>query len=82
MVLVNIKLYSALRELERKYLENLGIKKIKWSEEVTNEVLERLREKGTPQNNILRRKAYRIGHTQRRNCLLHDVIEGQMTEVK
>ena len=39
-------------------------------------------EKRTLLNNILRRKANWIGHTLRRNCLLHDAIEGQMTEVK
>ena len=33
-------------------------------------------------NNILCRKASWIGHVLRRNCLLHDAIEGQMTEVK
>ena len=33
-------------------------------------------------NNILRRKANWIGHILRRNCLLHDAIEGQMMEVK
>ena len=33
-------------------------------------------------NNILRRKANWIGHLQRRNCLLRDAIEEQMTEVK
>ena len=33
-------------------------------------------------NNILRRKANWIGHILRRNCPLHNVIEGQMTEVK
>ena len=55
------------------------MEKIKWTEKVTNEqVLERLREKRTLLNNILRR----IGHILRRNCLLHDAIEGQMTEVK
>ena len=32
--------------------------------------------------NILRRKACWIGHILRRNCLLHDAIEGLMTEVK
>ena len=31
---------------------------------------------------ILRRKANRIGHILRRNCLLHDTIEGQMMEVQ
>ena len=33
-------------------------------------------------NNIVRRKANWIGHILRRNYLLHDAIEGQMTEVK
>ena len=33
-------------------------------------------------NNILSRTSNWIGHILRRNCLLHDVIEGQMTEVK
>ena len=33
-------------------------------------------------NNVLRREANWIGHVLRRNCLLHDAIEGQMTEVK
>ena len=33
-------------------------------------------------NNILRRKANWIGHILRKNCHLHDVIEGQMTEAK
>ena len=32
--------------------------------------------------NILRRKANYIGHILRKNCLLHDTIEEQMTEVK
>ena len=59
------------------------MEKIKWSEKVTNEhVLERIEEKRTILNNILRRRANWIGHILRRNCLLHDVSEGQMTEVK
>ena len=59
------------------------MEKIKWSEKVANEeALERIEEKNTLINNILRRKANWIGHILRRNCLLHDDIEGQMTEVK
>jgi hypothetical protein len=59
------------------------MEKIKWSEKITNEqVLGRIGEKRTLINNILRRKANWIGHILRRNCLLHDAIEGQMTEVK
>ena len=59
------------------------MEKIKWSEKVTKEqVLEHIGEKRTLLNNILRRKANWIGHILRRNCVLHDAIEGQMTEVK
>ena len=59
------------------------MEKIKGSEKVTNEqVLDRIGEKSTLLNNILRRKANWIGHTMRRNCLLHDAIEEQMMEVK
>ena len=58
------------------------MEKIKWSEIITNgQVLERVRER-ILLNDILRKKANLIGHILRRNCLLHDVIEGQMTEVK
>ena len=39
-------------------------------------------EKRTFLNNILRGKVNWIGHILRRNCLLHDAIEGQMAEVK
>ena len=50
---------------------------------VTNEqVLDRIGEKRTLLNNILRRKANWIGHILRRNCFLHDTIEAQMTKVK
>ena len=57
--------------------------KIKRSESVTSEqVLERTGEKRTLLSNILRRKANWNGHILRRNCLLHDVIEGWKTEVK
>ena len=58
------------------------MEKKKWSDKVINEqVLDRIGDKRTFLNNILRRKAYSIGHILRRNCLLHDAIEGQMTEV-
>jgi hypothetical protein len=56
---------------------------IKWSEKVTNKkALERIEEKRTLLNNILRREANWIDYILRRNCLLYDVIERQMTEVK
>jgi hypothetical protein len=59
------------------------MEKIQWSEKVTNDqVLERVGEKRTLLNNFLRRKANWIGHILRRNCVLHDVLEEQMTEVK
>ena len=59
------------------------MEKIKWSEKVTNEqVLERIGEKRTLLNNILHRNANWIDHILRSNCLFHDAIEGQMTEVK
>ena len=59
------------------------MEKIKWSEKVTNgQVLDHIGEKRTFINNFLHRKANWIGHILGLNCLLHDVIEGQMTEVK
>ena len=59
------------------------MEKIKWSEKVTNEqVLDRIGETRTLLSNILLRKANWICHILRINCLLHDAIEGQMTEVK
>ena len=58
------------------------MEKIKWSEEVTNEQGDRIGEKRTLLYNILLKKATWIGHILRRNCLLHDSIEGQMTEMK
>ena len=59
------------------------MKKIKWSEKVTNEqVLERIGEKRALLHNILRRKVNWIGHILRINFLLHDAIEGHITEMK
>ena len=59
------------------------MEKIKWSEKVTNEqVVERIGEKRTFLNNILRRKVNWIDHILRINCLLHDAIKGQMMKVK
>jgi hypothetical protein len=78
-----------LRKLQWKYLVSfemwcwMRMEKLKWSEKVTNEqVLERIGKKRTLPNNILRRKVNWICHILRRNCLLHDTIEGEMTEVK
>ena len=56
---------------------------MKWTEKVTNEqVVDRVGEKRALINNILHGKPNWIGHILRRNCHLHDAIEGQMTEVK
>ena len=57
--------------------------KIKWLQKLTNEqVLEHIAGKRALLHNILRRKANWIDHILRRNCLLQNGIEGQMTEVK
>ena len=59
------------------------MEKIKWSDKVTIEqVLDRIVEKRTLLNNILCIKSNLICHILRRNCLLHDATEGQMTESK
>ena len=59
------------------------MEKTKWSKKVANEqVIEYIGEKRTLLNNILRRKGNWIGHILKRNCLLHDAIEGHMTEIK
>jgi hypothetical protein len=53
--------------------------KLKWSEKVTSEqVVKHIGEKRTHLNNILNRKDDSIGHILRINCLLNDVIVGQM----
>ena len=59
------------------------MEKIEWSEKVTNEeVLEHKGEKRTLLNNTIRRRVNRVDHILRINCLLHDAIQGQMTEEK
>ena len=64
------------------------MEKIKGSEKVTNEHESNMNnmfltgEKRILLNNILHRKADWIGHVVMRNCLIHDAIEGQMTQVK
>ena len=55
------------------------IEKIKCSDKTNEEVVERIGEKRTFLNNTLCRKSQL---DIRRNCLLHDVTEGQMPEVK
>ena len=43
---------------------------------------DRIEEKRALLNNIQSRKANWIDHILRRNCLLHDAVQGQMAEVK
>jgi hypothetical protein len=85
----SIALYGAetwtLRKADRKYLESFEMwcwrrmEKIKWTEKITNEeVLSRVDEKRTILDTIFQRKKNWIGHILRRNCLLHDVIEGKL----
>jgi hypothetical protein len=57
------------------------MEKIKWPEKVANgQIIECIGEKRTILNIILNRKANWTGHILRRNCLLQNAIEGQMTE--
>ena len=49
---------------------------------IIESIIERIGEKRTLVSNVLRRKVNWIGHILRRNCLLHDIIEGQMTKAK
>ena len=52
-------------------------------ESLINEpVLELVEEKRNLLNNMLRKKVNWIGQILTRNCLLHDALEGQMTELK
>ena len=59
------------------------MEKIIWSEKVSNEeVFVCVGEKRILVNNILLRKYNWIGRILRRKCLLHDVIQGQMTIIE
>ena len=58
------------------------MEKINLPENIINEVLEHIRKKRTLINGILRRKANYIGHIVTIDCLIHDAIGGQMTEMK
>jgi len=55
------------------------MEKISWTDHVRNEdVLLRVKEQRNILHEIRKRKAYRIGHILRRNCLLQLVIEGKI----
>jgi hypothetical protein len=54
------------------------MEKISWTDHVRNEVLLRVKEQRNILHEISKRKANRIGHILRRNCLLPQVIEGKI----
>jgi hypothetical protein len=55
------------------------MEKISWTERVRNEkVLHRVKEERNIVHTIKTRKANRIGHILRRNCLMKHVIEGKL----
>ena len=55
------------------------MEKISWTDHVRNEeVLLRVHEQRNILQEIRKRKANRIGHILRRNCLLKQVIEGKI----
>jgi hypothetical protein len=53
---------------------------VSWIDRVRSEVLHRVKEERNILHIIKRRKATRIGHILRRNCLLKYVIEGKVEE--
>ena len=55
------------------------MEKISWTDHVRNEeVLLRVNEQRNFLHEVRKRKANRIGHILRRNCLLQQVIEGKI----
>ena len=74
-----------LRAVDRKHLENFEMwcwrrmEKISWTHHVRNEeVLLRVKKQRNILHEISKRKANRIGHILRRNCLRQRVIKGKM----
>jgi hypothetical protein len=74
-----------LRKVDKKYLESFEMwcwrrmEKISWTDRVRNEeVLHGVKEERNIVHTIKRRKANWIGHILRRNCLLKQVIEGEI----
>ena len=74
-----------LRETDQKQLESFEMwcwrrmEKISWTDHVRNEeVLLRVNEQRNIIHEIIKRKANRIGHILRTNCLLKQVIEGKI----
>jgi len=54
------------------------MEKISWTDRVSNEVLQRVKEERNILQRIIRRKANWIGHILPRNCLMKHVIEGKI----
>ena len=54
------------------------MKKIIWTDRVSNDVLLRVKEEGNILQTVQRRKANLVGHMLRMNCLLKQVIEGEV----
>jgi hypothetical protein len=78
-----------LRKIDQKYLESFEMwcwrrmEKISWTDRVRNEeVIYRIKEERNILHTIKRRKANWIGHILRINCILKDVIEGKLEEMK
>ena len=85
----SIAIYGAetwtLRAVDRKHLKSFEMwcwrrmEKISWTDDVRNkDVLLRVKEQRNILHEIRKRKANRIGHIFRRNCLLQRVIEGKI----
>jgi hypothetical protein len=54
------------------------MEKISWTNHIRNEVLLRVKQQRNILHEISKRKANWIGHILRRNCLLQQVIEGNI----
>jgi hypothetical protein len=74
-----------LRVVDQKHLESFEMwcwrrmEKIRWTDHVRSEaVLLRVKEQRNILHEISKREANWIGHILRRNCLLHQVIEGKI----
>jgi len=70
-----------MRKVDQKYMESFDMcfwkrmEKISWADRVRNEVLHRVEVEENTLNNIRRKKANRIGHALRRNCLIKETDE-------
>jgi hypothetical protein len=74
-----------LRAVNQKHLESFEVwcwrrmEKISWTDHVRNEEVSLgVKEQRNILHEMSKRKANRIGHILRRNCLLQQVIEGEI----